>query len=88
MVVYPCGTMKMRKCNRCERELPDEAFHRTSYGPPRHICKECVSARSREWYLANAERLKAARKAYYEENAERIRARRRARYANRLLTKL
>jgi hypothetical protein len=51
----------LRRCPRCERSLPVDAFPPRANGTRRHCyCRACKAAYQREWYERNRERHLAA----------------------------
>lgn len=72
----------MKTCNKCGETKSPEAFSRDTSKKDglENRCKPCVSAASRAWYAANADRRRETALAWREENAERVKELNRARY--------
>lgn len=60
----------MKTCSKCgiEKELGE--FYLTRYGSPAAACKTCAKAQSREWAIANPDRVAAAHKRFVEARPE------------------
>lgn len=68
----------MKRCKICGTDKPAAAFYGRagSVDGLRADCKDCIKARSRRWYDANAETAKERARQWVIDNPERARARR------------
>ena len=78
-VVSPDG---MKSCTQCEKELPLESFHTdaSGHGGLRSTCKDCLSARMKEWYAKNQVRQRDRQRVRFATNIDIIRERDMLRY--------
>lgn len=52
----------MRVCTKCQKELPDSAFHRRENGRLRNECAACVYQKVKRWRKENPEKYRAMQK--------------------------
>ncbi len=59
--------MSEKRCSKCKRLLPLDAYSTTSSGGRRYLradCKQCVALRTSEWWLRTKAQRRAERTAY------------------------